>query len=81
MTAYNKILWSIVSDAFWRSINVIPVNKPLSNSFKSYLLGKTDTDLLIDLVQILIGKYITYVYLKAKQLFDHDLFFKWSKKF
>lgn len=30
----NSILWSIVWNAFWRSISVVPVNRPLSNHFK-----------------------------------------------
>lgn len=68
MTAYNKILWSIVSNAFWRSANIIPVNIPLSNSFKSYLLGKTDK------------KFVDWFGPNPDlvQLFDHELPFKWS---
>ena len=30
----NKISWSIVSNSFCRSINIIPVNKPSSNPLK-----------------------------------------------
>ena len=30
----NSILWSIVSYAFWRSISIVPVKRPLSKPFK-----------------------------------------------
>ena len=30
----KSILWSIVSNAFWRSISIIPVKRPLSKPFK-----------------------------------------------
>ena len=36
----NKISWSIVSNAFCRSINIIPVKKPLSSHFKSLSIKK-----------------------------------------
>ena len=36
----NKISWSIVSNAFCRSINIIPVNKPSSNPFKTLSVKK-----------------------------------------
>ena len=36
----NKISWSIVSNAFCRSINIIPVKKPLSSHFKSLSVKK-----------------------------------------
>ena len=36
----NKISWSMVSNAFCRSINIIPVNKPLSNHFKILFVKK-----------------------------------------
>ena len=36
----NKISWSIVLNAFCRSINIIPVNKPSSNPFKTLSVKK-----------------------------------------
>ena len=56
----NKISWSVVSNAFCRSIN-ISVNKPSSNPcqtlLKFYLLGKTNIDLLNDNLENLIDSY------------------------
>ena len=36
----DKILWSIVSNAFCRSTNIILVNKPSSNPFKTLFVKK-----------------------------------------
>ena len=36
----NKFSWSIVSNAFFRSVNIIPVNKLSSNSFKTLSVKK-----------------------------------------
>ena len=36
----NKISWFIVSNAFCRSFNIIPVNKPSSNPFESLSVKK-----------------------------------------
>ena len=43
----NKVTWSIVPNTFCRSINVIPVNKPLSNPFK-ILSVKKDKHRLVE---------------------------------
>ena len=36
----NKISWSIMSNSFCRSINIIPVNKPSSNPFETLSVKK-----------------------------------------
>ena len=38
----NKISWSMVSNVFCRSINIIPVDKPSNPFLKCYLLRKTN---------------------------------------
>ena len=40
LTFCNKTSWSIVSNVFCRSINIIPVNKPSLNSFKTLSVKK-----------------------------------------
>ena len=58
----SKIPSCIVPNAFYRSINIIPVNKPSSKPFKTlsvYLLNKTNIDLLNDYIKTLIGSHMS----------------------
>ena len=58
----SKIPSCIVPNAFYRSINIIPVNKPSSKPFKTlsvYLLNKTNIDLLNEYIKTLIGSHMS----------------------
>ena len=46
---FKSMSWLIVSNAFWRSIKIIPVTKPLSRPFKIFVIhqGHIGMDILL----------------------------------
>ena len=75
----NKISWSIVSNAFCRSINIIPVDKSSSNPFKT-LSVKKDKQICWMITSKTWFIVIIYLHPIKRHLFGHELPFQWSSK-